>query len=341
MACLTKANSNNFLTWNKVNGSLTLAQLQALGSIGFCADILSAPSLSGEVLTSYSTKVSWNNVGGQTGYTLQRKTGAGAYSTLTTPDAGDTEYTDTTLAPETTYTYRIKAEGITNDSSYSNEVTLTTGELEAPSGLILSDIELESITLTWTSNSAGFEDGFKVERSLTGIGAWSEIGTTGSGVVTYDDDTPPLDHGTTYYYRVRAYVGASNSEYTDVENATTATMGAPSSFAVTSTIYNAVVATWVSNSGGEEDAFQLERSLTTGSGFAIIASLPTGTLTYTDRTADPLTTYYYRVRAWEEQGVSPYSSEDNLTTGTALLNLANPNGDQLTNPNGDKLVAIN
>ena len=31
MACLNKSNADNFLTWNKLSGSLTLSQLQSGG----------------------------------------------------------------------------------------------------------------------------------------------------------------------------------------------------------------------------------------------------------------------------------------------------------------------
>src|SRR5205814_6341006 len=61
--------------------------------------------------------LSWDDVAGETGYTIQRKVGAGAYSTLTTRPAGTTSYSDTGAAAGTTYTYRVLATNATGASA--------------------------------------------------------------------------------------------------------------------------------------------------------------------------------------------------------------------------------
>ena len=76
-----------------------------------------------------------------------------------------------------------------------------------------------SIKLDWTDNSNN-EDGFKVERSPDGSTGWTQIGISPANTPSYTDSG--LSDGTIYYYRVRAYVGSSNSSYTSVVNATTA-----------------------------------------------------------------------------------------------------------------------
>jgi hypothetical protein len=74
---------------------------------------------------------------------------------------------------------------------------------QAPTLLVATTIDDTQIDLAWTSNSAGVEDGFSIERSTDGI-TYAEIDTVLAGVVVYSDTTCVA--GTLYYYRVRAYI---------------------------------------------------------------------------------------------------------------------------------------
>jgi hypothetical protein len=71
-----------------------------------------APSWGGSVITDY---------------TLQRKSGAGSFTTIgaATIDGSSTSYTDTGLTNGTVYTYRLLATNAIGDSAYSAEVTAT------------------------------------------------------------------------------------------------------------------------------------------------------------------------------------------------------------------------
>lgn len=67
-----------------------------------------------------------DNSAGETGYEIQRKTGAGAFATVTTTAANVTSYSDSGLAAATTYTYRVRATGTGGNSAYSAETSATT-----------------------------------------------------------------------------------------------------------------------------------------------------------------------------------------------------------------------
>jgi hypothetical protein len=75
------------------------------------------------------------------------------------------------------------------------------------------------LTLAWQDNSGGAESGFKIERSPDGSTNWTEIGSTGANVAIYQD--AGLAPSTTYYYRVRAYNGTTNSTYSNSTSGTT------------------------------------------------------------------------------------------------------------------------
>lgn len=67
-----------------------------------------------------------DNSAGETGYEIQRKTGSGAFSTVTTTAANVTNYSDSGLAATTTYTYRVRATGTGGNSTFSAEASATT-----------------------------------------------------------------------------------------------------------------------------------------------------------------------------------------------------------------------
>jgi len=88
-----------------------------------------APSgLSASAASASQINLSWtDNSGGETGFKIERKTGAGGtYSEIATPSANTTTYSDTGLSASTTYYYRVRAYNASGNSTYSSEVSATT-----------------------------------------------------------------------------------------------------------------------------------------------------------------------------------------------------------------------
>ena len=62
-----------------------------------------------------------------------------------------------------------------------------------------------------------------------------------------------------------------------------------------------------------ESGFKIERGLATSS-FSVIGQVATNTVQYFDSRTVASTTYYYRVRAFNKGGYSPYSNTASVTT---------------------------
>jgi len=86
----------------------------------------------------------------------------------------------------------------------------------APTNLTATAAGSRRIDLTWSDNSSA-ETGFRIYRSGNGV-SFSKIATVGAGVTSYSNTR--LRTGKTYYYRVRAYAGTTNSGYSNTASAT-------------------------------------------------------------------------------------------------------------------------
>jgi autotransporter-associated beta strand protein len=94
------------------------------------------------------------------------------------------------------------------------------------------------------------------------------------------------------------------------------TVGAPavpSGLVASAASASSIQLTWTDNAN-DETGYIVERSLTSGSGFTQIASLPAGTISHTDLGLSSGTLYFYRVSAINSIGSSASSNEASATT---------------------------
>jgi hypothetical protein len=151
----------------------------------------------------------------ETGFLLERSTDGTTWTTLGTLPANITAYTNTGLAPSTSYQYRVSAVNASGASAYAMAqattlATVTTPTAPAaPGSLTATAISSSEVTLMWQDKS-GNETGFQVDRSTDGVN-WTKVATTAANAVTYADGG--LAAGTNYMYRVSAVNGAGASGY--------------------------------------------------------------------------------------------------------------------------------
>jgi FtsP/CotA-like multicopper oxidase with cupredoxin domain len=176
-----------------------------------------------------------------------------------------------------------------------------------------------SIGLSWIDESVTETD-FVVQRTLDNGATWvtlatipSTTGPTSGSTIRYTD---PIGATTaSFFYRVFARntvgdptiyaVGPPDTTFptvfldSDFSNIATTSLGAPTNLTATLVASSQVLLTWI-DTATNETGFLVERSTNGGAYAQITVAGPktnTGTVTFTDTTADPGFTYQYRVAA--------------------------------------------
>lgn len=87
-----------------------------------------APSgLAATPISSNRVDLQWtDNASTETGFKVERRVEGGSWNQIATPGANSTTYSDTGVAPDTTYDYRVLAYNSSGDSGWSNIASATT-----------------------------------------------------------------------------------------------------------------------------------------------------------------------------------------------------------------------
>lgn len=282
-----------------------------------------APSgLAATAVSSTQINLSWNdNSNNETEFAIERSLDGTAFTQIATVAANTTSYSNTGLSAATQYAYRVRALNAAGNSNYSNTSNATTQAAPqspaAPTALSATAASSTQINLAWTDNSNN-ETGFYIERSADGS-SFTQIAAVGSNVSTYSNTG--LTAATVYYYRVRSYSAAGNSNYSNSANAMTqaaapALPAAPSGLTLTPVSATQVNLAWTDNSSNESN-FVVERATAVGGPYTVIATLGANTTSYSNNTGlSAAIVYYYRVAATNAAGMSSYVTASAQTFGT-------------------------
>lgn len=186
------------------------------------------------------------------------------------------------------------------------------GTPAAPSGLRANAISNSQVELTW-SDESGNETGFQIERSTAADSEFTNVTTTAANTRRFVD--AGLSSGTPLYYRIRAMNGGVGSAFTEVVSTYVPFTNGPTvPGTLAATVGGATITLQWTNAGGGQMWWQVERSIDNVA-FAELSKVPAGTNSIHD-TGDSGATYYYRVRAMDGGGVSPYSNIAQATLGS-------------------------
>lgn len=97
----------------------------------------------------------------------------------------------------------------------------------------------------------------------------------------------------------------------------------PSGLSATAVSTTQIDLAWTDNSS-DEDGWTIERSTTSGSGYAVIDEAAANETTYSDTGLSSGTTYYYRVASSNAVGQSSWTTEKSATTFTQATKVAAP-----------------
>jgi uncharacterized delta-60 repeat protein len=231
-------------------------------------------------------------------------------------------FTDTSLDPTTTYTYRLKAEKTTASCPWATPyvgATATTLAPPAPENFTATPINTTRIDLSWTDKTTS-ETGFKLQRctgeACTDLDSdYSDlVPSPNPGTQAYPDNKVCND--TTYRYRLRA-VGAG-SDGTPWETAWVYSEAKKTSVPTTPTLQTVnriseveILLSWT-DTNADESGFRVERCVD-----SVCSEFTTTATPYADNELEPGRTYTYRVRAYKDADcgwVSNYSNAKPAST---------------------------
>jgi len=253
--------------------------------------------------TGFTTiNVTWTAIPNATDYTLQRATDSGFTANVNTTTPSGASSPVSSLAYNTTYYFRVKANTPNSVGTWSNVGNVSTWTLTTPV-LTVAASGLTQVTTDWNDIPHAASYNFQYSTSST-----FASGVTSSNPTASTATISGLAINTLYYFRVQPINGSYTGSWA-TQNLTTPKLATPAANAVANS-ESQITATWANISYATAYTVQYDDnwdftsygsvSVTTNS--AVISGLNGGT------------TYYFRVRA----------------TATATTNINAPAGHSMT-----------
>jgi len=268
-------------------------------------------------------RVTWSAAVGASHYELYRSDIPGA-DFLRIAQVSTTSYDDRAIVLGRTYYYRVKACNSYGCSDFSEtDAGFAAASVPgAPQNVEASDgTYSDRVRITWSPVPGA--NHYEVHRATARDGTYELIGETTT--TTYDDTAVTV--GTTYWYKVRAWNVLGYGPFSDPDSGYAAAAGGgggggggtaqlpgqPRNLAATDGTYSdKIVITWSAATGAKR--YEVWRAPATGPAdpaettYKLIGE--TTSTSYTDTEPKLCELYWYKVRAWNENGFGPWSFPD-------------------------------
>ncbi len=171
-------------------------------------------------VSNTSLRLEWrDNSSDETAFRIERSRDGQTFARVGAVNADVTTFTDTGLAPDTAYFYRVQAVTPAGSTGFSNTAQGQTlsGRLEAPEAVAAVATGPRRVEVSWRDTSE-IETGFRIERKVPG-GAFALVGSAAANATLFVDRT--ARPSTTYVYRVAAGAAGAVSPYSSEVTVTT------------------------------------------------------------------------------------------------------------------------
>lgn len=291
---------------------------------------LAPTELKAKVLSpATSVRLTWqDNSSNETAFLVYRsQTTANNFVLIHTTTANETTFVDQALSANTLYYYKVRAEATAqNPSEFTLIAPIATIDnyVNIPQALAAQAAPQNQVVLNW-ANQAAEASGYEIHRSEDGVNFSLVTVLNNAQSTTYTDAN--LSAVKLYYYKVRTLNGSFASELSIATQVVTLPNPPLAPFRVEAKVVSptSITIQWEfvdANSAAAQ--LILESSFDFNQGFVVVDTLPAGQTTYSHTGLRHNTTYYYRMRAFDANGVSAYSNLSNTTTSDLLppINLA-------------------
>jgi hypothetical protein len=251
------------------------------------------------------------------GFSIERKIGDEEYFEIASLPGFVYEFTDIDLINFVDYSYRIRFFLGETYSSYSNPITITTLEINAPMLLTFMLIDDQSVNLFWEDNCE-FEDEYILERR-TALESYEVYAVLPANTTQFlDEGLNIIDQ---YYYRVKAVTELNESEYSNEINLST-DFPVPFNLIAEAMDDQQIQLSWeymrevvkkVVRTGRELEGFFIERKIGSNN-YETIADVGADQRDFVDTGLNYGDQYSYRIRAYSSVNLSEPSNEVTLTT---------------------------
>lgn len=150
--------------------------------------------------------LAWDSVPGASRYVVLRGANGGMTDFTTT----ETAFTDMSATPGVAYSYRVAAENAAGTGPQSAAVAATI-PLSAPTGVKATNDRTDGVRVTWGAVPGATH--YRVSRAASASGAKTDLGSSWTAALSFDDTTAVA--GTTYTYFVRAATSAAGANASD------------------------------------------------------------------------------------------------------------------------------
>lgn len=259
--------------------------------------ISDSPVLIAQSASANSIYLIWTNVTGETGYELQKLNGLN-WVTLKTTAVDVTLYSDVNVTSGTSYSYRVRSLVNSITSAWSDIKSVTT-KPNVPVITIVTNFD-KSVTLTWSDVSG--ETGYRIEKNVNNVG-WVLLTETDALTFTLNDPNPNNDF---ISYRVASFNAGGYSTWSNTVTTSTVPVaptltGVPSSNILITLSWQAIP---------NSNYYEIQKMV--GS-IWMIHGTTKSTQTYASGLKGS-TTYKFRIRAYNNIGVSAWSNELSVLT---------------------------